>query len=223
MMKLSFALASILPSVLAQYGGGGGAATSSTSAAATSTSSSSSSVQTITLGKSGLTFDPESVVVAPGKQVVFQFYPGDHGVAEGSFSAPCKPSGTNAFYSGFVDSSSGPASKVFTVNITSTDPVYLYCPQVSHCQAGMVAVINPPSTGGTLAAYKSAAKEASGSTAPATVQGGTLGSPSTSTASTPSTSSTTTSATPKSDGRLTVQLTLGSLVFAVLPVLFGLV
>lgn len=33
---------------------------------------------------------------------------------------------------------------VFTLTINDTNPIWLYCAQVGHCQAGMVAVINPP-------------------------------------------------------------------------------
>jgi hypothetical protein len=55
-------------------------------------------------------------------------------------------------------------SLFFLLTINSTDPIYYYCGQVGHCQAGMVGVINPPcnATGftspGTFGAYQSAAK-----------------------------------------------------------------
>jgi len=115
--------------------------------------------------------------VAPGNNIVFQFYPGHHSVTQSSFSDPCHPLSANSIYSGFVDSSDGPAAQDFTVPITSTDPIYIYCGYRSHCQSGMVMAINPPSSGNTLNAYRSAAAGASGSTNPAQVQGGTLGPP----------------------------------------------
>lgn len=33
---------------------------------------------------------------------------------------------------------------VFQVLVNSTDAMYLYCSQVTHCQNGMAMVINPP-------------------------------------------------------------------------------
>ena len=78
--------------------------------------SAASSTQTITVGQNGLTFSPNSVVVAPGKSVVFQFYPGNHSLVEGSFDKPCQPLSSTSFYSGFVDSSSGPAVSLLFSN-----------------------------------------------------------------------------------------------------------
>jgi len=175
----SLLLLSLLPLSLAQdYGGGGTTAASSTSSnAASSTSTASGSIQTIAVGQSGLTFSPNSVNVAVGDSVVFQFYPGGHSATEGQFDTPCAPSNGTGFFSGFVQSSSGPAANVFTVKINDTNPIYFYCALPGHCQAGMVGAINPPSSGNTLAAYKSAASSAGGSTAPAGVQGGVLGPP----------------------------------------------
>jgi len=167
----------VAPLVFAQYGGGSGA-TSSTGTAPTATSGASSSTPTITVGQNGLTFNPSSVVVAPGHSVVFQFYPGNHSVVQGSFDTPCQPLSGTGFYSGFVDSSSGPASQVFTVPVNSSDPFWFYCGQTSHCQSGMVGVINPPSSGQTLAQYHSSAASSNSSSSPAKVQGGTLAAPS---------------------------------------------
>jgi plastocyanin len=109
-MAVLFYLLCALPLAFAQYGGGSASTTSS--AAASTTSSGASSVQTITVGQSGLKFSPESVVVAPGKSVVFQFYPGNHSVIQSAFDTPCAPANASAFFSGFVDSSSGPAVSI---------------------------------------------------------------------------------------------------------------
>lgn len=97
----------------------------------------------INVGKSGLTFDPDTTTAAVGDSIVFHFFPGPHGAAQGDFSSPCQPL-SNGFYSGFIATSSGEASDKFTVMVNSTDPIYIYCPQIGHCQAGMVAAINPP-------------------------------------------------------------------------------
>lgn len=63
---------------------------------------------------------------------------------------------------------------MFTVTINDTNPIWLYCSQTiaSHCQNGMSMVINPPTTGNTLAKYQAAAKSVKVSTSPATIQGG---------------------------------------------------
>ncbi|KAF3008237.1 hypothetical protein E8E15_001125 [Penicillium rubens] len=148
-----------LPVINAQYGGG---QSSSTTTAPSSTSpSGTAAVQSVSVGEHGLTFSPDTLTVSPGDKVEFHFYPG------------------------------GPHSNtVFTLTVNDTNPIWLYCAQVGHCQAGMVAVINPPTSGqDTLALFKAAAAKVSGSSEPAAVQGGTLGtlsnaSTSTSTAST---------------------------------------
>lgn len=111
-MKLFISSLSLLPVVLAQYNYGGNSASSSMSAASTSptsTSSASSSIQTIAVGQNGLKFSPNSLVVAPGRQVVFQFYPGGHSVTQSSFDAPCVPLNATSLFSGFINSSGGPA------------------------------------------------------------------------------------------------------------------
>jgi uncharacterized cupredoxin-like copper-binding protein len=33
---------------------------------------------------------------------------------------------------------------VFTVTVNDTNPIWFYCGVPTHCQAGMVGVINPP-------------------------------------------------------------------------------
>jgi hypothetical protein len=34
--------------------------------------------------------------------------------------------------------------KSFTITINSTDPIWIYCPEDTHCEEGMVGVINAP-------------------------------------------------------------------------------
>jgi len=55
----------------------------------------------------------------------------------------CNPM-SGGIYSGFVPSSSGGSSTIFTITISNTDPIWLYCSQGSHCTDGMAMVINPP-------------------------------------------------------------------------------
>jgi len=73
---------------------------------------------------------------------------------------------------GFFPVVSGVGATSFTVTINDTNPIWYYCGQVGHCQAGMVGVINPPSSGNTLDAYKSAAGKAQTGTNPTVVSGG---------------------------------------------------
>ncbi|TID25060.1 extracellular serine-rich protein [Venturia nashicola] len=148
----------------------------------TATTSAPSPLQTITVGKDGSNrFDPESLEVTPGSKVVFEFYPGHNSVVQGSFDKPCSPQSNVAFYSGYVDSVSGPASQIFTISVDNPDPIWFYSGSASHCQQGMVGVINP-SQNQTLAAYRSGASTAPNTTLPASniVQGGVLNSTTTS-------------------------------------------
>lgn len=98
----------------------------------------------VDVGKHGLNFEPPMVMAGPGTKINFHFYPGDHSVAQSTYDNPCVPSGTDPIYSGFVNPSYGEASKMFTINITDTSPIWIYCSQSFHCSAGMAMVINPP-------------------------------------------------------------------------------
>lgn len=72
---------------------------------------------------------------------------------QSSFATPCVPlqnsqPGASQLFSGFMPVAAGAAMMpVFTVMINDTKPIWYYCSQASpksHCQAGMVGVINPP-------------------------------------------------------------------------------
>ncbi|RHZ62998.1 hypothetical protein CDV55_104021 [Aspergillus turcosus] len=133
--------------------------------------------------------------VSPGSKVEFHFFPGNHSVVQAAFSNPCHPLSQSSFFSGFVPATNGESSEVFTLTVNDTNPIWFYCGQIGHCQAGMVGVINPPSNGpDTLDAFKAAAQNAADTTVPAAVAGGTLGNPSNA-SSTSSTSQMTTSST----------------------------
>src|SRR5277367_4008574 len=93
-------------------------------------------------GSEGFSYSPSSLKAAKGDTVVFHFYPGNHDVVQGNFDSPCSNSG--GFYSGFIDSESGASSTTFTITIADTNPIWIYCSQINHCQQGMAMVINPP-------------------------------------------------------------------------------
>jgi plastocyanin len=122
------------------YGNSKSSSTKKAAAPATTAASSGGAVQTIQVGKSGLTYTPDSITAKVGDQIEFQFDSAGHSVAEGTFGKPCQPDGDSAFWSGFPK----PGGNPFTITVNSTDPMWFYCAQVGHCQAGMVGVINPP-------------------------------------------------------------------------------
>ena len=55
----------------------------------------------ISVGQTGLAFDPDVVTANTGDLLNFHFYPKNHTVAQSSFSSPCHPS-TGGVYSGFM-------------------------------------------------------------------------------------------------------------------------
>jgi hypothetical protein len=61
----------------------------------------------------------------------------------------------------------------FVTTVNSTDPIWLYCSLGSHCQSGMVGVVNPPS-GQSADDYAKAAQSVMEASAPAALQGGVL-------------------------------------------------
>ncbi|KAL1970119.1 hypothetical protein VTN77DRAFT_6524 [Rasamsonia byssochlamydoides] len=168
-------LLSLSPTIYAQYDYSGNSATATTTSAAAS-SSSSTNVHDVNVGQNGLVFSPDTLTAAVGDKVNFHFYPVNHSVVQSSFDTPCKPITGGGIFSGFVPSSGGVADNMFTITINDTNPIWLYCSQteLSHCQAGMAMVINPPSSGNTLAAYKAAAANTGTSVSPASVEGGVI-------------------------------------------------
>lgn len=96
-----------LPLVDAQYGGGGSSSSTTpttTTASSTNTASASSTIQSVDVGKSGFTFNPNTIHVPAGGVVEFHFYPGAHSVAQAAFNNPCHPMSDTSFFSGFMTS-----------------------------------------------------------------------------------------------------------------------
>lgn len=87
----------------AQYGGASSDTTTAT-ASSTESGSASSTTQSVDVGKSGFTFDPDTIHVPAGGVVEFHFYPGDHSVAQAAFNNPCHPISDTGFFSGFMAS-----------------------------------------------------------------------------------------------------------------------
>jgi hypothetical protein len=61
----------------------------------------------------------------------------------------------------------------FMINITQSEPIYYYCAQPGHCQAGMVGTINAPyDDAHSFGNFSAAAVKASTAVVPSTVGGG---------------------------------------------------
>jgi plastocyanin len=113
-MLLIFAFSALLPIAFAQYNNPAGSS-SSAAVVASSTKQASAATHTVTVGQGGnLKFSPESLSVAIGSTVVFEFYPGSHSVIQGSFDKPCSPASGLSWYSGVINSNSGPAVSKFS-------------------------------------------------------------------------------------------------------------
>ncbi|KAI5480108.1 hypothetical protein MNV49_001768 [Pseudohyphozyma bogoriensis] len=102
--------------------------------------STSAASHAVSVGSGGLSFSPTTVTASAGDTIVFTFEGAGHSVTQSTFAAPCSHS---------VDAS-GAAND-------ASQPVWLYCRQVTHCQSGMVMAINPTASQ-TFDAFLAAAK-----------------------------------------------------------------
>ena len=76
----------------------------------TGTSSASPVTQTVSVGKDGLVFSPDTVYAKTGDEIVFEFYPKNHAVVQADFNNPCNPSADEKrIFSDFVPSAAGRA------------------------------------------------------------------------------------------------------------------
>ncbi|KAF3904288.1 hypothetical protein AA313_de0209272 [Arthrobotrys entomopaga] len=168
-MRSFFTLALLAPVTLAQYNNGnsGSSSTSMPAAASTTSSGPAAATQTVSVGANGLNFSPNSITANVGDTITFSFNGGNHTVTEAAFSDPCNPM-PQGFFSGFAGSN----SETFSIVVTSTDPIWFYCSQITHCQLGMVGAINPPTSGNTLVAFQKAASSADTKSTPSAVFGG---------------------------------------------------
>lgn len=117
-------------------------------------------------GEGALRFDPDNIVAAPGAIIEFHFLPANHSVVEASFAAPCVPKDEASFFSGFfpvaknADGGVAQSGEVFQFEVRDEKPVWFYCAQGRHCQAGMVGVVNQGER--TLAEFREKAGEVEG-------------------------------------------------------------
>ncbi|QPC72848.1 hypothetical protein HYE68_003600 [Fusarium pseudograminearum] len=127
----------------------------------------------VKVGDGGLKFDPAETTAKTGDTVEFHFYKGTHNVAQSGFAKPCEPINSTAFFSGTWDVKQGMSDKVFTINVTSEDPIWYYCAVQGHCQGGMVGAINAPTSGQrSFSNFAKAAEDSDDSVAPRSTGGG---------------------------------------------------
>jgi plastocyanin len=130
----------------------------------------------------GLAFSIPNVVANVGDTIEFHFKATNHSVAQAAFGAPCSPlPGGGGFFAGwnFAVSKGLPQSpNIVSLEVRDTAPMWYYCPQTvgSHCQNGMVGVINQNfSSSETIEAQIEMATKSTVSVSPETVQGGLVG------------------------------------------------
>ncbi|OKL55754.1 hypothetical protein UA08_09015 [Talaromyces atroroseus] len=162
----------------------------STRTASTTSPTPSSLTIDVQVGLNGLTFSPPILTAAQGSTINFHFDPRNHSVAESRFASPCQYV-DGGIWSGYVPTSRGVAPNIFSITLNDSNAHWLYCSQGSHCQAGMVMVINPPANSpDTLRAYTLAAHNTTQSTDGNVVSGGVIVGNSSSSSSSSSTAST---------------------------------
>lgn len=138
-----------------------------------------------------LAFSPDSVKADVGDMLQFQFRGGNHSVAQSNFDNPCSPiadhvSNATGIFSGYQPVAASQAMGMiptYTVMVSAKTPLWFYCSQAKHCQAGMVMVVNENTAANasrSLANFKTLAKAATANVAPSRASGGTTGSNSTS-------------------------------------------
>ncbi|KAI0831729.1 hypothetical protein BC628DRAFT_1415240 [Trametes gibbosa] len=111
-------------------------------------------VHNVTVGGPGiLKYDPQFVNADPGDEIIFVFKQKNHTVTQSSLNSPCA-SIQDGFDSGFVPVADDVTDgfPVAQFQVKDTNPVWVYCRQVNHCQQGMVFAINP---GNNFATFQS--------------------------------------------------------------------
>jgi len=130
-----------------------------------------------------LKYTPDNLKADVGDKVQFQFIAGNHTVTQSTFDQPCQPISMNSnitgIFSGFQPAAASAAQgkiPVFTISITDTKPMWLYCSQARHCQGGMTMVINENTAANasrSLAGFRALAKDAAVNLPGTAVNGGT--------------------------------------------------
>ncbi|KAJ3574001.1 hypothetical protein NP233_g2072 [Leucocoprinus birnbaumii] len=122
-----------------------------------------------------LTYSPESVNAQAGDTISFRFLSKNHTVTQSTFADPCQPltSPVPGVNSGFMPVPAGSTSfPQWTITLEdASSPLWFYCAQTGHCQAGMVFALNPTANK-TFAAFQATAMGSSSSGSGAGSSGG---------------------------------------------------
>ncbi|KAM0753963.1 hypothetical protein T439DRAFT_346233 [Meredithblackwellia eburnea MCA 4105] len=115
----------------------------------------------VMVGAGGLTYTPSELVAAVNDTVTFVFASSGHTVSQTSFANPCTEL-ADGFDSNFQQAN----APSWTIQILTTDPIWYYCKQATHCSNGMVGSINAPTSGNnTFSAYQAASRATTGGAA----------------------------------------------------------
>ncbi|KAI1074294.1 hypothetical protein F5B20DRAFT_596488 [Whalleya microplaca] len=130
----------------------------------------------VVVGGAQDTFVPNTVKAAVGDIIQFQFSNGNHTVTQSAEDTPCQPlqaTVATAIHSGHIPYKDGQTTVgTFSMPITSTDPMFLYCATGPHCQEGQVMIVNPTDDQ-QIIEYANAAAATTASVDGTTVVGGT--------------------------------------------------
>ncbi|KAI1748525.1 hypothetical protein F4782DRAFT_356479 [Xylaria castorea] len=107
-------------------------------------------VVSVSSANKSLAFYPDSLKADVGDMIQFQFLAGNHSVVQSNFDNPCTPiqqhdTTQKGMFSGYMNVAASAATGMiptYTMNVTTDKPLWLYCSQSKHCQAGMVMVVN---------------------------------------------------------------------------------
>ncbi|KAI0485406.1 hypothetical protein F4859DRAFT_511604 [Xylaria cf. heliscus] len=107
-------------------------------------------VVSVSSANKSLAFYPDNLKADVGDMISFQFLAGNHSVVQSNFDNPCTPiqqhvANQTGMFSGYMNVAASAATGMiptYTVEVTSDKPLWVYCSQGKHCQAGMVMVVN---------------------------------------------------------------------------------
>ncbi|KAF2965461.1 hypothetical protein GQX73_g8116 [Xylaria multiplex] len=133
--------------------------------------------------KTLLAFTPNNIKADAGDMIQFQFLNGNHSVVQSNFDNPCTPiqalvANATGMFSGYMDVAASVSAgnfPTYTVEVKDEKPLWLYCSQGKHCQAGMVMVVNENTAANatrSLDNYKAAAANAAANLDPSKIEGG---------------------------------------------------
>ncbi|KAI3327954.1 Cupredoxin [Xylariaceae sp. AK1471] len=164
-------------------------------------------VVSVSSSNKSLAFYPDNIKAAAGDMIQFQFLAGNHSVVQSNFDNPCTPiqahvANATGMFSGYMNVAASAATGMiptYTMMVADTKPLWLYCSQGKHCEAGMVMVVNENTAANSsrsLANFKTLAAAAPANLDPASVAGGSDSTTGGTTGSVPSPSASPSASTP---------------------------